>query len=370
MRIARRQVLAASAAGLVLGSVTAGGSTPRLRATPVATGLGNPWSIAFLPDGRMMASERQGRLGLFDRDGRREDVAGLPAVWTMRQGGLLDICLHPRFATNAVVYLAYAAPVADGATTRIARAELRPGPVLSGLTPLLDAGPPVDNGFHFGCRLAFGADGMLYATIGDRMVARAAAGDPGDLRGKTLRLRDNGGIPADNPLIGRPGARGEIFTLGHRNAQGLAVHPQTGALWSHEHGARGGDEINRLVPGADYGWPRAAHGVEYSGGPISPHRSLPGMVDPLWVWTPSIAPSGMAFCDGDAYPGWRGNLFVGALAGQALVRLELDGDRVVREERLLQGLGHRIRDVRQGPSGRLYLAIDSAAGAILRLDPA
>jgi glucose/arabinose dehydrogenase len=288
----------------------------------------------------------------------------------MGQGGLLDICLHPRFATNAIVYLAYAAPVANGATTRIARAELRPGPALSGLMPMLDAGPPVANGFHFGCRLAFGPDGMLYATVGDRMVARAAAGDPGDLRGKTLRLRDDGSIPADNPLVGRPGARGEIFTLGHRNAQGLAVHPQTGTLWSHEHGARGGDEINRLVPGADYGWPRVSHGVEYSGAAISPHRSLPGMVDPLWVWTPSIAPSGMAFYTGTAYPGWRGSLFVGALAGQALVRLELDGERVLREERLLRNLGHRIRDVRQGPDGRLHLAVDAADGAILRLDPA
>jgi glucose/arabinose dehydrogenase len=370
MRIARRRALVGAAAGLFVGTATARAASPRLRATPVATGLENPWSIAFLPDGRFLASERHGRLGIFARDGSREDVAGVPAVWAMGQGGLLDICLHPRFATNAIVYLAYAAPVANGATTRIARAELRPGPALSGLTPMLDAGPPVANGFHFGCRLAFGPDGMLYATVGDRMVARAAAGDPGDLRGKTLRLRDDGSIPADNPLVGRPGARGEIFTLGHRNAQGLAVHPQTGTLWSHEHGARGGDEINRLVPGADYGWPRVSHGVEYSGAAISPHRSLPGMVDPLWVWTPSIAPSGMAFYTGTAYPGWRGSLFVGALAGQALVRLELDGERVLREERLLRNLGHRIRDVRQGPDGRLHLAVDAADGAILRLDPA
>jgi glucose/arabinose dehydrogenase len=177
-----------------------------------------------------------------------------------------------------------------------------------------------------------------------------------------------GGIPADNRLVGRPGARAEIFTLGHRNPQGLAVHPATGALWSHEHGARGGDEINRLARGADYGWPRAAHGVEYSGAAISPHRSLPGMVDPLWIWVPSIAPSGMAFLSSGYYPGWRGNLFVGALAGMTLVRLELDGERVLREERLLQSTGQRIRDVRQGPDGRLYVVTDSADGAILRLD--
>jgi glucose/arabinose dehydrogenase len=367
MPVTRRGALAAAGL-LALRSGAARAAGPRLRATPLVTGLENPWSLAFLPDGRMLVSERPGRLAIVARDGRREDVRGAPPVWAMGQGGLLDICLHPGFAANGLVYLAYAAPVAGGAVTRIARAELRSGPELTGLAPLLDAGPPVANGFHFGCRLAFAPDGMLHATIGDRLVARAAAADPGDLRGKTLRLRDDGGIPADNPLVGRPGARAEIFTLGHRNPQGLAVHPATGALWSHEHGARGGDEINRLARGADYGWPRAAHGVEYSGAAISPHRSLPGMVDPLWIWVPSIAPSGMAFLSSGYYPGWRGNLFVGALAGMTLVRLELDGERVLREERLLQSTGQRIRDVRQGPDGRLYVVTDSADGAILRLD--
>lgn len=370
MTLSRRLALLAGAAAAASPSAARGQPVHRLRPRPVASGLENPWSIAFLPDGRLLVSERPGRLRLVARDGRMEEVRGVPPVWAVGQGGLLDLCLHPGFAANGVLFFSYAAPAGGGATTRIARAELRPGPVLADVTPIFEAGPPVANGFHFGCRLAFAPDGMLHAGFGDRMVARAAAGDPGDLRGKTIRLRDDGSIPADNPLVGRPGARAEIFTLGHRNPQGLAVHPRSGALWMHEHGARGGDEVNLLAPGADYGWPRAAHGVEYSGAPISPHRSLPGIVDPLWIWTPSVAPSGMVFYTGSAYPAWRGSLFVGALAGQALIRLEMAGERVLREERLLQDAGHRIRDVRQGPDGRLYLAIDAADGAILRLDPA
>lgn len=370
MTVSRRLALAGAAASAVAVPAARAQTGPRLRPVQVLGGLENPWSIAFLPDGRMLVSERPGRMRLVGRDGRSEEVRGVPPVWAMGQGGLLDLCLHPAFAANGIVYFSYAAPVAGGATTRIARAELRPGPALADVTPIFEAGPPVANGFHFGCRLVFAPDGMLHAGFGDRMVARAAAGDPGDLRGKTIRLRDDGSVPADNPLAGRPGARAEIFTLGHRNPQGFAVHPRSGALWLNEHGARGGDEINLLAPGADYGWPRAAHGVEYSGAPISPHRSLPGLVDPVWVWTPSIAPSGMVFYTGTAYPAWRGSLFVGALAGQALLRLEMSGDRVVREERLLQAAGHRIRDVRQGPDGRLYLATDAADGAILRLDPA
>lgn len=370
MRASRRRALGGGLAAAALGvpAIGARASAPRLRAVPVATGLENPWSIAFLPDGRMLVSERHGRLRLVARDGRMAEVAGLPPVWAVGQGGLLDICLHPGFAANATLYLSYAAPVADGATIRVARARLAPGPTLADLQPILDAGPPVANGFHFGCRLAFAPDGTLLATTGDRLVARDRAGDASDLRGKTLRLRDDGGIPADNPFVGRPGARPEILTLGHRNPQGLAIHPRTGLPWSHEHGPRGGDEVNLLRPGADHGWPRTTHGVDYSGAVISAHRSLPGVADPLWVWTPSIAPSGMAFCTSEYYPGWRGSLFAGALAGQALVRLELDGDRVLREERLLRQLGHRIRDVRQGPDGRLYVAVDAMDAAILRLD--
>jgi glucose/arabinose dehydrogenase len=372
-RLGRRAALlgltiAAATAVPRSGRSQATGLAARLRAVPVAAGLESPWSIAVLPDGRMLVTERVGRLRLIGRDGRLDTVSGVPPVWAQGQGGLLDVCLHPGFAANGVVYLSYAAPVAGGAVTRISRATLRPGPALSDVAPIFDGGPPVANGFHFGCRLAFAPDGMLHATLGDRLVARDAAPDPADLRGKTIRLRDDGGIPADNPFLSRPGARGAVFTRGHRNPQGLAVHPQSGALWLHEHGPRGGDEVNRLVAGGDYGWPRATHGIDYSGATISPHRSLPDAIDPLWTWTPSIAPSGMAFCTSAAYPGWRGDLFVGALAGQTLVRLEMRGERVVREERLLQRLGHRIRDVREGLDGRLYLAIDAPDGAVLRLD--
>jgi glucose/arabinose dehydrogenase len=371
-RLGRRSALVGLTAAIAgiprAGRTQPAGLAERLRAVPVATDLQSPWSIAFLPDGRMLVTERPGRLRLFARAGRPENVAGLPPVWAQGQGGLLDVCLHPDFAANGQLYLSYAAPVGGGAVTRIARATLRPGARLADVAPIFDAGPPVANGFHFGCRLAFAPDGMLHATLGDRLVARDAAPDPADARGKTIRLRDDGTIPTDNPFRGRPGARGEVFTLGHRNPQGLAVHPQSGALWLHEHGPRGGDEINRLVAGGDYGWPRATHGVDYSGATISPHRSLSGAIDPLWVWVPSIAPSGMAFCTGTAYPDWRGDLFVGALAGQTLVRLEIRGERVVREERLLNRLGHRIRDVRQGPDGRLYLAVDSPDGVVLQLD--
>jgi aldose sugar dehydrogenase len=241
---------------------------------------------------------------------------------------------------------------------------------LADVAPIFEAGPLIDNGFHFGCRMAFGRDGKLYATTGDRMRWADSAQDLADLRGKVVRLNDDGSVPPDNPFVGRAGARPEIFTYGHRNPQGLAMHPETGAIWLHEHGPRGGDEINVLVAGANYGWPKATHGVNYSGSEVSPHKSLPGMADPSWVWVPSIAPSGMAFCTSDVYPGWRGSLFVGALVAQQLVRLQLDGAKVMSEERLLAGQVGRVRDVRQGRDGRLYLLIDSQDGALLRVDPA
>ncbi len=340
-----------------------------LRVTPIVQELQNPWGLAFLPDGRALVTERMGRLRLVTPRGETTQVGGVPPVWARGQGGLLDVCLHPSFATNQTLFLSYAGQNAEGTATRIARARLT-GAGLADVTPIFEAGPRIANNFHFGCRLAFGRDAKLYATVGERFAWRDEAQNLNDLRGKIVRLNDDGSIPADNPFVGRADARPEIFSSGHRNPQGLAVHPQTGALWSHEHGPRGGDEINVLRPGANYGWPKATHGVDYSGAVISEHKSLPGMIDPMFVWVPSIAPSGMAFYTGDAVPAWRGNLFIGALVAQLLVRLELDGERVVREERLLQRQVGRIRDVRQGPDGRLYLLTDANDGALLRVDPA
>jgi len=332
--------------------------------------LEHPWGLAFLPDGGMLVTERPGRLRLIDETGRLDPkpIAGVPEVWARGQGGLLDVALAPDFAVSRLVYLSYAAPVGRGAATRVARGRLD-GHRLADLRVLLTADPPGSGSRHFGSRLVFGRDGKLYVSTGDRgEMDRAQKLD--DLAGTILRIEPDGRIPADNPFVGRPGVRPEIFAYGIRNAQGLAVNPWTGELWEHEHGPRGGDEINVIEKGANYGWPLVTHGVDYSGLPIGRGKTMPGVVDPIWVWTPSIAPSGMAFYDSDRIPGWKGSLLVGALAAQMLVRLELDGRKVVKEHRLLQYEIGRIRDVRMGPDGLVYLLTDAADGALWRLGPA
>jgi len=364
------QVGAGASAGVVGEPVLFEDAGTRLRLERVVGPLEHPWGLAFLPGGGMLVTERPGRLRLIDETGRLdpEPIAGVPEVWARGQGGLLDVALAPDFAASRLVYLSYAAPVGRGAATRVARGRLD-GHRLADLEVLLTADPPGGTGRHFGSRLVFGRDGKLYVSTGDRgEMERAQKLD--DLAGTILRIEPDGRIPADNPFVGRPGVRPEIWAYGIRNAQGLATNPWTGELWEHEHGPRGGDEINVIEKGANYGWPLVTHGVDYTGLPIGRGKTMPGVVDPIWVWTPSIAPSGMAFYDSDRIPGWRGSLLVGALAAQMLVRLELDGRKVIKEHRLLQYEIGRIRDVRVGPDGLVYLLTDSADGALWRLGPA
>jgi glucose/arabinose dehydrogenase len=339
------------------------------RLVTLSRDLEQPWGLAFLPDGRILITERPGRLRIF-ANGRleRTPLGGLPRVYARNQGGLLDVCLHPRFAQNRMLYLSYSAEAAGGAATTVARAELGDSG-LRGATTIFEALPRTSGGLHFGSRIAFDRAGLMYVTAGERYQMRRAQ-DLGDLGGKVVRLRDDGSVPPDNPFVGRPGARPEIFTWGHRNPQGLAVHPDTGRVWLAEHGPRGGDELNLLKPGANYGWPLATHGIDYSGAVISPNKSLPGMEDPVRVWVPSISPSGLCFYAGDRFPGWKGSAFTGALSNYALFRIELDGERYRSEERLLEGRLPYIRDVRQGPDGFLYLVTHSDDGGLFRLEPA
>ena len=341
------------------------------RVVTVADGLEHPWSLAFLPDGRMLVTERPGRLRLISADGRLDPrpLAGVPKVAAVGQGGLLDVALHPQFARNGWIYLSYAAQGEGGYGTEVLRARLD-GHALRDARVIFSMRPKTTTSHHFGSRLVFDRQGYLYITLGDRgEMARAQRLD--DHAGSVIRLHDDGRVPADNPFVAVPGALPEKFTLGNRNVQGAALHPRTGEVWIHEHGPQGGDEINIVRAGTNYGWPVITYGRNYvTGTRIGEGTEKPGMAQPLWHWTPSIAPSGMAFYEGDKFPAWRGNLFVGALRDELLVRLELDGDRVVREERLLEKQIGRIRDVRAGPDGFLYLLTDEARGRLARLEPA
>ena len=339
------------------------------RVVPVVEGLEHPWAVAFLPDDRLLITERPGRLRLVE-DGVLDPapVAGVPDVYARGQGGLLDVVPHPDFETNGLIYLSYAAELDGGAHTRVVRARLEDGALVD-LEEVFQARPPAGGSRHFGSRLAFDPEGFLFITIGER-GERELAQELSSHHGTVVRLEDDGTIPNDNPFVGDDGARPEIFSYGHRNAQGLAIHPATGEPWLHEHGARGGDEINIARAGVNYGWPVITYGIDYSGAPIGEGTAKPGLAQPLYYWVPSIAPSGMAFYTGDAFPEWQGDLFVGALAGALLARLELDDGEVIAEERLLETRLGRIRDVRTGPDGFLYLLTDEDPGALYRLEPA
>lgn len=341
----------------------------RLRIVEVTDGLEHPWGLAFLPDGRMLVSERPGRLRLIN-DGQLEPqpIAGLPAIVAQGQGGLLDVAVHPAFADNRLVYFAYTADRDKGIGVNVARAELD-GRRLRNLEVIFQAQPGTTSGRHFGARLVFTKDAFLYITLGDHGQMERAQ-QPQDHAGSMIRLHDDGRVPLDNPGRDKQEWQGAIYSIGHRNIQGAALHPRSGELWTHEHGPQGGDEINIIRVGRNYGWPVITYGVNYgTGTKIGFGTRRPGMEQPLYYWDPSIAPSGMAFYTGDQFPAWQGNLFVGALRGQMLVRLQLDGDQVVAEERLLRSSVGRIRDVRQGPDGLLYLLTDQRNGALLRLEP-
>jgi glucose/arabinose dehydrogenase len=339
------------------------------RVVTLAQGLDQPWGLAFLPGGRMLVTEKAGRLRIVhDRKLEPKPIAGVPQVTVHGQGGLMDVALHPRFAETGWVYLSYAARGADGVGTEVARGKLA-GNQLESLEVVFRQQPKGNTGRHFGSRLVFDRAGFLYITLGDRGEMERAQ-KPGDHAGSVIRLHDDGRIPSDNPFVGKPGWKPEKYTLGNRNMQGAALHPQTGALWTHEHGPQGGDEINVIRGGVNYGWPVITYGVEYGiGTKIGEGISRPGMAQPIHHWVPSIAPSGMAFYTGARFPRWKGDLFVGALRDQLLVRLRLDGDKVVTEERLLRGVLGRIRDVRDGPDGYLYLLTDASNGVIARLEP-
>jgi glucose/arabinose dehydrogenase len=340
------------------------------RIVKLVEGLDHPWSLAFLPDGRMLVTERPGRLRVI-ADGKLEPkpIDGLPEVTQYGQGGLHDVALHPQFEQNRLVYLAYAARGADGVGTELARARLGEGR-LENLRVLFRQSPKGRAGQHFGGRIVFDRAGYLYLTLGDR-GERDRAQLPDDHAGSVIRLHDDGRVPRDNPFAGKPGWKPEKFTLGNRNIQGAALHPQTGELWTHEHGPQGGDEINIIRAGVNYGWPVITYGRNYGlGTRIGEGTEKQGMAQPLYYWVPSIAPSGMAFYTGGRFPRWKGNLFVGALRDQMLVRLVLKGEKVVTEERLLKGVLGRIRDVRAGPDGFLYLLTDERNGMLVRLEPA
>ena len=339
----------------------------------IARGLVHPWALAFLPDGNMLVTERPGRIRIVARDGTlSEPLAGVPRVFASGQGGLLDIILDRDFARNRTIYFSYAEPFDGGGRTALARAKLDPGatPALSDVKVIYRQQGSASRGNHFGGRIAQSTDGNLFVSNGEHFTGRDKAQTLDTHLGKIVRITQDGAAPKDNPFVGRAGALPETWSYGHRNPQGLAINPADGKLWEQEHGAMGGDEINLIAPGKNYGWPVVSYGVNYDGSKVGNGASeAPGMESPLWHWTPSIAPSGMTFFTSDLFPAWKGNLFNGALKFQLLSRLEIKGDKVVKEERLLQGLGERIRDVRQGPDGALYLLTDNNAGRILRVAP-
>jgi glucose/arabinose dehydrogenase len=339
--------------------------------TTFVTGLQNPWGLVFLPGGKMLVSERPGRLRVVNANGSLVEapVAGLPKVDGAGQGGLLGLALDPNFATNRLLYFSFSEPQADGsnntATARGRFVDDPAAPRLEDVRVIFHQAPSLRSQLHYGGRLVFARDGTLFITLGERSITegRMQAQKMDSLLGKIVRVNADGSVPKDNPFVGKQGVRPEIWSFGHRNVQAATLHPTTGELWEVEHGTNGGDELNVAKKGKDYGWPTIAYGIEYQGGRITGDEQVKaGMEQPVYYWDPNIAPSGMTFYTGSAFPAWKGSLFVGGLGSTALVRLVVDGEKVVGEERLLQENKERIRDVVQGPDGNLYLLVDAPAG--------
>jgi aldose sugar dehydrogenase len=337
----------------------------------VAKGLENPWGLAFLPDGRMLVTERPGRLRVVAPDGAiSAPLAGLPTVAARNQGGLLDVAVDPDFATNRHIYVTFSEPREGGNGTSVARMKLNEqANGVTELTIIFRQQPTYDGGHHFGSRIVFDRTGAMFVALGDRYALKDQAQNRANSVGKIVRIARDGSIPADNPGHRREGWLTSVWSIGHRNVQGAALHPVTGKLWTAEHGARGGDEINIPEAGKNYGWPVITYGRDYSGAKIGEGTQKAGMEQPVFYWDPSIAPSGMAFYTGDKFPGWRGSVLIGALAGGVVARMTLDGEKVVAEERMFAGTGNRFRDVRQGPDGFVYLLTDARDGRVLRLRP-
>lgn len=360
------------------GSVEAQAQAPRsptpaiaegvVRGDTIAAGLEHPWGMAFLPDGRVLVTERPGRLRIVGMNGSiSEPVAGVPAVYARGQGGLLDVALDPAFATNQLVYLSYAEPGQAGASTAVARGRLV-GTRLENVQVIYRQVPKLPGGGHYGSRLVFARDGKLFVTAGDRQVGRDSVQKLNNGIGKIVRINPDGSVPPDNPFVGRSGVRPEIWSVGHRNAQAAVLHPETGALWTVEHGAMGGDELNHPERGKNYGWPVITYGINYNRAKIGEGTAREGMEQPVYWWDPVIAPSGMIVYTGNRFPQWRGSFLIGSMNPGALVRLEMRDGRVVKEDRYLAG--GRVRDVEQGPDGYVYVLIDAQNGRLLRVRPA
>ena len=348
-------------------------SAGQLDVQTVASGLVNPWALAFLPDRSMLVTEKPGRMRLVTPEGQLSPpLRGVPEVWASGQGGLLDVIADKSFAQNKTIYFCFSEREGGGGRTAVASATLVGGnaPRLEDLSIIFRQEGPLSSGNHYGCRIVQANDGNLFVTLGEHFAYRNEAQNLANHLGKVIRITPDGSAPKDNPLVGRKDAMPEIWSYGHRNEQGLAINPATGDLWEIEHGPQGGDEVNIIGKGKNYGWPVIGYGVNYGGGKIHEGTARDGMEQPIKYWVPSIAPSGMTFYTAKLFPKWSGSLFTGALAGKMLVRLSLNGNTVTGEERLLQNLNERIRDVRQGPDGALWLLTDNSAGRILRVTPA
>lgn len=341
----------------------------KFRVVEVAKGFDYPWSIEFLPDGDMLVAERNGTLKRVTPQGASTALTGVPAAFQERQGGYFDVVLHPQYAQNGLIYFAYAAGTADANGTVLARAKFQ-GTALTGVQTLFSASPTKKGGLHFGGRIIFLKDGTLMLSLGEGGRYKEDAQNLNGHFGKIVRLKDDGTVPADNPFFGQQGAKPEIWSYGHRNVQGLALRPGTDQIWANEHGPKGGDELNLIQKGRNYGWPVITYGINYDGSIITNETARPGMEQPVVKWVPSIAPSSLAFYDGDKFPAWKGDAFVSALVLQHVRRIEFKGDQVTGQEELLTSMGERFRDVAEGPDGLIYLLTDSDEGRIVRLEPA